>query len=101
MNRDIVEKEMRIPSEHPCYSDHFPGSPIVPGAVLISWLFEMIDTDYTDVVVGQIKSIKFISAVLPGDLCTVKLYRDDEKKKIKIQVNRSEDLILKGDVSFG
>ena len=55
-----------VPLEHPCFPDHFPGSPIVPGALLLKWIVALLAQNY-DVEISFIKQIKFLSAVLPGD----------------------------------
>ncbi|MFL0809889.1 MAG: hypothetical protein K6L76_05690 [Agarilytica sp.] len=93
-----IERELAVPQKHPCYEDHFPGSPIVPGAVLVAWLFSMIKDEFRDVRPKQVKSIKFVSAALPGDQCKVKLELDTQREKIKVQLTRDETLVLKGEM---
>ncbi len=32
----LIESSLSIAASHPCLADHFPGHPIVPGALLLS-----------------------------------------------------------------
>lgn len=56
---------LRIPSAHACYQDHFPGNPLVPGALLMCWLEDQLRDGYAMTLLG-IKQIKFLAPVLPG-----------------------------------
>ncbi|MBN1378383.1 MAG: hypothetical protein JXA04_04030 [Gammaproteobacteria bacterium] len=70
---DKINLELAIPEVHPCYSDHFPGNPLVPGALLLQWIFNKIQTAYLNVVITEVKSAKFYSAVRPGDSCNLEI----------------------------
>jgi len=59
---------LRIPADHPCVEGHFPGNPIVPGAVLLDEVLAVIErqvgrpaTAWTVVVA------RFSRAVRPGE----------------------------------
>ncbi|MFO1390570.1 hypothetical protein [Cellvibrio sp.] len=54
-----------IPPAHACYKDHFPDNPLVPGALLMCWLGELLKDQYAMTLAG-IKQIKFLAPVLPG-----------------------------------
>ena len=59
---------MQLPAEHPSIAGHFPGNPIVPGAVLLDEILAAIERTH-----GQppeawaVKSVKFLRPVRPGD----------------------------------
>jgi 3-hydroxymyristoyl/3-hydroxydecanoyl-(acyl carrier protein) dehydratase len=61
-----------VPPDHPAACGHFPGNPIVPGAVLLNATLQAIE-----VVLGanmsscQIRSAKFFRPARPGDKVTV------------------------------
>ena len=42
MNSTNPEFTLLIPAEHPCYAGHFPGDPLVPGALLAQWVAETL-----------------------------------------------------------
>lgn len=61
--------ELTIPESHPCYEDHFPGNPLLPGALLLQWLISRIEEFYAGITIVEVKSAKFLRAVRPGDHC--------------------------------
>ncbi len=60
--------ERLIAADHPSAEGHFPGNPIVPGAVLLDEVLQAIGADeghdFTSV---EILSAKFLRPVRPGD----------------------------------
>jgi 3-hydroxyacyl-[acyl-carrier-protein] dehydratase len=60
------ELQLSIPAEHACYNDHFPGNPLVPGALLLQWIIAKIEMQW-GVRVNLIKQIKFLNIVRPAD----------------------------------
>jgi 3-hydroxymyristoyl/3-hydroxydecanoyl-(acyl carrier protein) dehydratase len=59
---------LSIGSDHPAYAGHFPGRPILPGAVLLDEAVHALMARL-DRVNGpwHLKSVKFHSPVLPGE----------------------------------
>jgi 3-hydroxyacyl-[acyl-carrier-protein] dehydratase len=57
-----------VPADHPAFAGHFPGNPILPGAVLLDVALEFIASargfSLDHCVVG---SVKFLSPATPGD----------------------------------
>lgn len=62
------QKTLSIPMDHPAFAGHFPGTPIVPGVVLLDEVMHAIVTDTglpaTD---WQVSSVKFLSPLKPGE----------------------------------
>ena len=56
---------LQVPPDHPAYAGHFPGNPVVPGALLLGWLQSRVE-HIAAVQVNEVASIKFITAVKPG-----------------------------------
>lgn len=56
---------LSIPQEHPCFADHFPGAPLVPGALLLAWITQRLQAEH-QLVITQIRQAKFVAPVLPG-----------------------------------
>ena len=42
MNGDIVTVQRHIPVDHPAFAGHFPGRPLLPGAMLLAEVIEAI-----------------------------------------------------------
>ena len=64
--------EVLIAADHPSAAGHFPGNPIVPGAVLLSEVFAAWQriTGDTDRAIA-LRSAKFISPTRPGDRVSI------------------------------
>jgi len=59
----------QFPASHPCGAGHFPGNPIIPGALLLDEALACIAADLAiDGAVWSIKSAKFPQPARPGDV---------------------------------
>ncbi|MHB8534839.1 MAG: hypothetical protein ACYDBW_05270 [Sulfuricaulis sp.] len=57
-----------VPLDHPAFAGHFPGTPILPGVVLLDTVLHAI-TAATGIALDicEISSVKFLSPANPGD----------------------------------
>ena len=57
-----------VPVEHPAFAGHFPGTPILPGVVLLDTALQAI-AEASGIVLDhcEISSVKFLSPAKPGD----------------------------------
>lgn len=57
-----------VPLDHPAFAGHFPGTPILPGVVLLDMALQII-TAVTGIALDlcEISSVKFLSPASPGD----------------------------------
>jgi 3-hydroxyacyl-[acyl-carrier-protein] dehydratase len=59
---------LHIASDHPSFAGHFPGFPVLPGAVLLDETLRAIESARgIDLSAWQISSAKFLDGVRPGD----------------------------------
>ena len=59
---------LHIPVNHPAFAGHFPGTPIVPGVVLLDAAIHAISSDIGKAAPAwQINSVKFLSPLRPGE----------------------------------
>ncbi|MBT9567664.1 MAG: hypothetical protein IV085_05140 [Thiobacillus sp.] len=64
--------ELSIAADHPAYAGHFPGQPILPGVVLLdAALHSLAAVAGAATGCSQVKSVKFLSSVLPGEALTL------------------------------
>lgn len=65
MNR--LEFRFCIPAGHPSLPGHFPGSPVVPGVLLLDHILQALEHG-TGQSVTRLQQVRFVSALLPGEL---------------------------------
>lgn len=64
--------QLRLAADHPAAQGHFPGNPIIPGAVLLSTaLTEVASALQQDFAQCRVSSAKFPSPARPGDCVDV------------------------------
>jgi len=57
-----------VPVDHPAFAGHFPGTPILPGVVLLDVALQIIaSTSGIALDRCEISSVKFLSPASPGD----------------------------------
>ncbi len=62
--------------DHPASQGHFPGDPIIPGAVLLSETLQAIEAGLgASLVPFQITSAKFLHPARPGDRVLIEFSR--------------------------
>ena len=68
MTEPLLCMPLSVAADHPAYAGHFPGQPILPGAVLLDEaLHALAALQGIEVAVAQVKSAKFPSPVKPGE----------------------------------
>ena len=95
---------LQIAKDHPCGAGHFPGNPIIPGALLLQQVLACIADNLTQggsgqnglgQILWQIKSAKFPQSVRPGD--TVKIsYTHTSPDVIRFECHVLHRTVLSG-----
>jgi 3-hydroxyacyl-[acyl-carrier-protein] dehydratase len=63
-----MHSPLEISADHPSFAGHFPQFPVLPGAVLLDEVLQVIQRQRNvDLTLWQIASAKFLDAVRPGD----------------------------------
>ena len=90
--------ERRFPADHPAAQGHFPGNPIIPGAVLLSETLWAIEARLgVSLSPCLVKSAKFARPVRPGDRVTIE-YSGFVKRGIKFTCAVEGQAVLSGEV---
>lgn len=64
--------ELPIAADHVAFAGHFPGFPVLPGAVLLDEaLHEIAQSRGLDLAQWQVGSVKFQGMVRPGDVVSL------------------------------
>jgi 3-hydroxyacyl-[acyl-carrier-protein] dehydratase len=56
---------LSVPADHPAYAGHFPGAPVLPGAVLLDAVLGALEEQALRS--WLISAVKFCTAVRPGE----------------------------------
>ena len=90
--------ERTFPSDHAAAQGHFPGNPIIPGALLLSETLRAIESSLgKDLLPYQIRSAKFLRPVRPGERVSIDFSSRDEKR-ISFSCKVGATLVLAGEV---
>jgi len=84
---------LRFAGEHPTSPGHFPGNPIIPGAVLLD---ELVAALFPDGWSGAVESAKFHHPVRPGDSVAVTQRCEGDFTRFECRLARNEQLVLSG-----
>ena len=88
-----------IAADHPSLPGHFPGSPVVPGVVVLDVVMTHFDTWRRDGArVTGVKQVKFHAPLLPGERADVLLERDGES--LNFRVTRAGQPVAQGTMTL-
>jgi 3-hydroxymyristoyl/3-hydroxydecanoyl-(acyl carrier protein) dehydratase len=94
----LATLEVGFAADHAAARGHFPGNPIIPGALLLSETLRAIEADLgKSSALWQIKSAKFVHPVRPGENVSIDFSRRDEKR-ISFSCKVGATLVLAGEV---
>lgn len=82
-----IEKlgDFRITADHPALAGHFPGNPLVPGAVLLDRALSLLEAS-GHAPVSVVTQAKFTGIVRPEETCSVGLSRGRHGPALEVRV---------------
>lgn len=68
----MTELTLDFPADHPAAAGHFPGNPVVPGALLLGELLRAMESALDrSLIPCEMDAVKFYHPVHPGERVTV------------------------------
>jgi 3-hydroxyacyl-[acyl-carrier-protein] dehydratase len=93
--------ERRIAADHPATVGHFPGNPIVPGAVLLDQVIAAIAAGRSAERI-EVSSAKFLDKVRPGEWLVIRWDDADEGEiRFACSAGSPERRVVAGCLRFG
>lgn len=95
----MTELAVHFAVNHPCGAGHFPGNPIIPGALLLEEVLACIAADLASgnesCRTWNIKSAKFTRSVRPGDTVHIN-YTQAANGEIRFECNIENSKVMSG-----
>lgn len=92
---------LHIAANHPTGAGHFPGNPIIPGALLLAEVLARIEqAEQLPFVPGKIKTAKFLHPVRPGDSVEIE-YTRTPQGTVEFQCSVAGTRVLTGGAVAG
>ena len=90
---------LKYSASHPTAAGHFPGNPIIPGALLLAEVLELIrKTAEVNMDECAVQSAKFLHPVRPGDRVEIE-YEISVKNTINFKCSVGQNAVLSGGIS--
>jgi len=88
-------KSLTVPADHPVFTGHFPGRPIVPGVMLLEWVLEAAGRQLARAPASlRIREAKFFVPLSPAQRAQLLLEPAD--KRCGFQVRHAGVVIARG-----
>ena len=95
----MVRVERFFPLDHPAAQGHFPGNPIIPGALLLCETLRAIEASLNlRLSPGQLRSAKFLAPTRPGDCVRIE-FSDSASGAIRFACSVGPIAVLTGVVA--
>lgn len=92
--------DMRFADNHPTAAGHFPGNPIIPGALLLDTVFHAIVGPAT-AKSCTIRAVKFLRPVRPGDRLRIEWEQKRGETNFRCVLIESGDIAVTGMLRLG
>jgi uncharacterized membrane protein len=83
-----------IGRDHPAIAGHFPGNPLVPGAVILARVAQAIGARFPGRAPGTIASARFVAPLAPGQPATIEAKY--QGNRVAFEVKHGEALLATG-----
>jgi 3-hydroxymyristoyl/3-hydroxydecanoyl-(acyl carrier protein) dehydratase len=94
----LAAAERSFPADHPAAQGHFPGNPVIPGAVLLSAALPAIEEGLgVSLSSWRLRSAKFLAPARPGDRVRIEFTRSADGT-IRFACTAGQRTLVKGEL---
>lgn len=94
-----TESDFVIPADHAALPGHFPGSPLVPGVLLLAHVAAALERSRGPVRVTAIRQAKFLAPLRPGERCTID-FADAGPGETRFECRSGSSVLARGSLAF-
>lgn len=100
--KNEIEASCFVPADSPWFEGHFPGEPILPGIAIVHTVEQAILKDIQKnnerVVLDELRRIRFVQPVRPGEELKITVLREDTSGEIlfSFKVISKENIVCSG-----
>lgn len=91
---------LAIPPDHPYFTGHFPGHPILPGIAHLALVAQALG-GFSATAIAEIPSLRLRSPVRPGDVLALKIDGPTDEGSVRFEVRRGDDVASSGSLRIG
>jgi 3-hydroxymyristoyl/3-hydroxydecanoyl-(acyl carrier protein) dehydratase len=89
---------LKLAADHPTAAGHFPGNPIIPGALLLAEVLRCIErAEGAQFISCNVKAAKFLAPARPGDMVEIE-YARSAQGTLEFQCAVSGTKVLSGGI---
>jgi len=88
--------EIRFLPDHPTAAGHFPGNPIIPGALLLDCVASAIANVETIAPPYALRAVKFLRPVRPGDRLRIEWHEERGLTQFQCVLVDAEQIAVSG-----
>ena len=84
-SKENLERLFHVEQSFPFFAGHFPGAPLVPGAVILGWMMESVQLMQNDPVTHiRVIQLKLINPIFPDSLVKIEITQSDNHRNCKV-----------------
>ncbi len=90
---------MRISADHPSLPGHFPGRPVVPGAVILQCVLDAAATANPGRAIGGVRRVKFLRVLSPDEAFSIE-FEAPGASGVRFRVQSADAPVADGQLMF-
>ena len=93
MTGAVFQRDLCVPADHPSLPGHFPGSPLVPGVVLLEQVAQALRA-WRGQRLARVLEAKFLAPLLPDEQASLELI--EAGGRVRFEIRRDGALLARG-----